>query len=185
MLVSNFPLEPPKPGLRRLHLSATPVFQAPTEQLAKLWRPSGFSSPKSQGTFYNPPQNSMVRAVVTIPHSCYRFLCWSGFLSMKLKRLGEERLQLAYTSTSKSITEGSQGSNPNGAGPWRQERMQRPWRSAAHWLVMASSACCLIKLGQHPRVGSLSPVVKKRVTAGKWWRTPLILARRRQTQAEL
>lgn len=59
--------------------SASPVFQAPTEQLAKLWRPRGFSTPKFQPrSFSNPPQNSMIRAVAAIPHSCYRCLCWSG-----------------------------------------------------------------------------------------------------------
>jgi hypothetical protein len=33
------------------------------------------------------------------------------------------------------ITEGSQGSNSKGAGSWRQELMQRPWRNAAYWLT--------------------------------------------------
>ena len=33
------------------------------------------------------------------------------------------------------IIEGSQDRNSNRAGTWRQELMQRPWSSAAHWLA--------------------------------------------------
>jgi hypothetical protein len=51
------------------------------------------------------------------------------------KQLGVERVYLAYTSTSHSITEGSKDRNSNRAGSWRQELMQRPWRGAAYFLA--------------------------------------------------
>jgi hypothetical protein len=41
---------------------------------------------------------------------------------------------LAYSSTSQFIIEGSQDRNSSRAGTWRQELMQRPWRSTANWL---------------------------------------------------
>jgi hypothetical protein len=41
------------------------------------------------------------------------------------KWLGEERVYLAYTSTSLFIIEGAQGRNSNRVGTWRQELMQR------------------------------------------------------------
>lgn len=40
------------------------------------------------------------------------------------------------------IIEGSQDRNSNRAGTWRQELMQRPWSSAAHWLA----PCGLVRL---------------------------------------
>jgi hypothetical protein len=45
------------------------------------------------------------------------------------KHLEEERVYLAYTSTSQSIPEEVR------AVRWRQELMQRPWRGAAYWLA--------------------------------------------------
>ena len=51
------------------------------------------------------------------------------------KQIGEEKVYLAYTSTSLFIIKGSQDRNSSRAGTWRQELMQRPWRSAAYWLV--------------------------------------------------
>jgi len=46
--------------------------------------------------------------------------------------VGEERLYLAYTSTALLIIERCCDWNSKKAGTWRQELMQRPWRSAAH-----------------------------------------------------
>ena len=57
-------------------------------------------------------------------------------------QVGEERVYLAYTSVLLFIIKGSQGKDSNRAGTWRQELMQRPWRSAAHGL--AFSACFLV-----------------------------------------
>ena len=47
---------------------------------------------------------------------------------MTQKQVGEERVYLAYTSTSLFIIEVSQDRNFNRAGTWRQELMQKPWR---------------------------------------------------------
>lgn len=47
------------------------------------------------------------------------------------KYLGEERVYLAYISTSLFFTEGSQDRVSSRAGTWRQ----RPWRRAAYWLA--------------------------------------------------
>lgn len=40
----------------------------------------------------------------------------------------------AYSPTSLTTTEGSQGRNSNSSGIWRQELVQRPWSSADYWL---------------------------------------------------
>jgi hypothetical protein len=48
------------------------------------------------------------------------------------KEVGEERVYLAYTSTLLFTAEGSQDSNSNSTGTWRQELMQRPWSGAAY-----------------------------------------------------
>ena len=60
-----------------------------------------------------------------------------GFLllqqnTMPQKQVGEERVDLAYTSRSWSIIEGTKNRNSNRAGSWRQELMQRPWRGATY-----------------------------------------------------
>jgi hypothetical protein len=57
------------------------------------------------------------------------------------KSVGKERVYLAYTSRSQSITGGSQDRNSSRAGTWRQELMQRPWRSAAYWLAQPAFFC--------------------------------------------
>jgi hypothetical protein len=45
------------------------------------------------------------------------------------KQVGEGRLYSAYACISVSVfIKGSQVRNPNRAGTWRQELMQRPWR---------------------------------------------------------
>jgi len=49
------------------------------------------------------------------------------------EQVGEERVYLAYASTSLFMTELSQDRTSNRVGSWRQELMQRPWRSAAYW----------------------------------------------------
>jgi hypothetical protein len=63
-----------------------------------------------------------------------------GFLliqrnTMTQKQVGEERVYFAYISISIFIIEGNQDKNSIRAGTWRQELMQRPWRSAAYWLT--------------------------------------------------
>jgi hypothetical protein len=51
-------------------------------------------------------------------------------------KLGREgRVYLVNTSVLVFIIKGSQDRNLNRAGTWRQELMQRPWRSAAYWLA--------------------------------------------------
>jgi hypothetical protein len=66
------------------------------------------------------------------------------------KKPGEERLTHF---TWYSIIEGCQtGQELKQGRTWRQELMQRPWRSAAYWIaLMACSACFLIE----PRTTSL------------------------------
>ena len=55
---------------------------------------------------------------------------------MPQKQVGEERVDLAYTSILLFIIKGSQDRNSNRAGTWRQELMQRPWgRGAAYYLA--------------------------------------------------
>jgi hypothetical protein len=54
---------------------------------------------------------------------------------MTRKEVGEERVYSAYTSTWLFITKASQDWNSHKAGTWRQELMQRPWRSAAYWIA--------------------------------------------------
>ena len=54
---------------------------------------------------------------------------------MTIKQVGEEGTYLAHTSILRFIIEGSQDGNSNRAGSWRQELMQRPWRSAAYWFA--------------------------------------------------
>jgi hypothetical protein len=54
---------------------------------------------------------------------------------MTKKHIGEERVNLAYTSVLLFITKGSQDRNTHGIGTWRQKWMQKLWRNAAYWLV--------------------------------------------------
>ena len=61
------------------------------------------------------------------------------------KQVEEERVCLAYTSTSQSITEESQDRNSSMAGSWSQELMQRWWKSAVSCLV----PCGLLSLLSH------------------------------------
>jgi hypothetical protein len=53
------------------------------------------------------------------------------------KQVGKERVYSVYTSTLLFIIEGNQGKNLNRAGTWKQELMQRPWRSSAFWLEIS------------------------------------------------
>lgn len=48
------------------------------------------------------------------------------------KQVEAERVYLAYTSASLSITEENQDRNSIQAGTWRKELMQRPWKNAPH-----------------------------------------------------
>jgi hypothetical protein len=51
------------------------------------------------------------------------------------KQVEEEKVYSAYTSTLLFITKWSQDRNSCRVGPWRQELVQRPWRSAAYWFA--------------------------------------------------
>ena len=55
---------------------------------------------------------------------------------MTKSNLGKKGFVSALRSISASITEGSQARNAKKAGIWRQELIQRPWRSAAYWLAL-------------------------------------------------
>jgi hypothetical protein len=46
-----------------------------------------------------------------------------------------KKVYSAYTSTLLFITKENQDRNSHRAGTWRQELMQRSWRSAAYWLT--------------------------------------------------
>jgi hypothetical protein len=54
---------------------------------------------------------------------------------MSKKQIEEERVYLAYISTSLVLIGGSQVRNSSRTGTWTQEPMQRPWRSAVYWLT--------------------------------------------------
>jgi hypothetical protein len=54
---------------------------------------------------------------------------------MTKKQIGEEKVYSAYTSSLLFITKRNKDRNPHRAETWRQELMQRPWRSAAYWLA--------------------------------------------------
>jgi hypothetical protein len=75
---------------------------------------------------------------------------------MTKKQVGEERVYSAYTSTSLFITRGSQDWNSHGAGTWRQELMQRPWRDVTYWLASPGFLSLLSYRTQdyHPRDGT-------------------------------
>jgi hypothetical protein len=47
---------------------------------------------------------------------------------MTKKKFEEEKVYLAYTSTSLLIIKRTEDRDTNGAGTWRQELMRRPWR---------------------------------------------------------
>jgi hypothetical protein len=53
---------------------------------------------------------------------------------MTKKKVVEDRVYSAYTSTLLFITKGSQDRNSHRAETWRQELMQRPWRYITYWL---------------------------------------------------
>jgi hypothetical protein len=54
---------------------------------------------------------------------------------MTKKKVVEERVYSAYTSTLLFITKGCQDWNSHMVGTWRQEQMQKPWRDAAYGLA--------------------------------------------------
>lgn len=51
------------------------------------------------------------------------------------KKLGKKNIYIACTFISKFIIKGSQIKNSNWAGTWRQELMQRTWKSTLYWLA--------------------------------------------------
>jgi hypothetical protein len=74
------------------------------------------------------------------------------------QQLGKEGANLAYTSTSQSIIEGSQDRNSNWEGTWRQELMQTPWRDAVYWLAPHDLLSLLSYSTQdHPSRGNTTP----------------------------
>jgi hypothetical protein len=50
-----------------------------------------------------------------------------------------ERTLFVLTYLKSKITEKNQGKNPNWVGTWRQEFMQKSWRSTDYWLVQSAS----------------------------------------------
>jgi hypothetical protein len=54
---------------------------------------------------------------------------------MAKKKVGEERVYSAYTSTLLFITKESQDRSSHRVEILRQEWMQKPWRNAAYWLA--------------------------------------------------
>lgn len=52
------------------------------------------------------------------------------------KKPGGKGFISAYRSISASITEGSQARNSKKVRIWRQELLQRPWKSSAYWLAL-------------------------------------------------
>jgi hypothetical protein len=59
--------------------------------------------------------------------------------TMTKEQAGEERVYLAYTSTSLFIIKGSQDRNASREETWRQELMQRSWRGVAYCLTQPDS----------------------------------------------
>jgi hypothetical protein len=54
---------------------------------------------------------------------------------MTKKQVGEERVYSVYTSMLLFITKRSQDRHSHMAGTWRQELMQKLWKSAAYWIA--------------------------------------------------
>jgi hypothetical protein len=54
---------------------------------------------------------------------------------MTKKYIGEERVYSAYIATLIFLTKGNQDRDSQKTGTWRQELMQRPWRSSAYWIA--------------------------------------------------
>ena len=73
------------------------------------------------------------------------------------KQLGEERIYLASAFTSLFIIEGNQDKTLSIAGTWREELMQRTWRSDVYWLI-AWQACFLIE-SRTTRPAMVSPTM--------------------------
>ena len=70
----------------------------------------------------------------------FLLLQWSV---MTKKQVGEEKVHVAYASTPQFIIKRSLDKNSSRAGTWRQELMQRPWKSAAYWLAHHGSLSLL------------------------------------------
>ena len=80
----------------------------------------------------------MVKSILVIPLYAGTNLSYLGFLwhwwnTMTEEQVGEERVYLAHMSTALFIIEGNQDRNSHRAGTWRQELVQRPWRSTLYW----------------------------------------------------
>jgi len=70
---------------------------------------------------------------------------------MTKKQVEEERVYLAYTSTSLLLIKRSQDRNSDKAGIWRQELMQRPRRSPVYWLAPYDLVSLLSDTTQDPQ----------------------------------
>ena len=72
-------------------------------------------------------------------------------------QLEEERVYSPYTSIALFIIEESRDRNSNKAGTWRQELIQKPWRSATYWLASPwlAQPAFLQNLDHQPRDGTI------------------------------
>lgn len=80
----------------------------------------------------------------------------AGMKHADQKRLGKERVHLAYTSCSLSLTDGRKARTPG--GNLEAGLKQRPWGNVSHWLVLHDSFSLLTPhttQGHQPRVALL------------------------------
>jgi hypothetical protein len=65
------------------------------------------------------------------------------------KQFGVERLYFSVQFKAQYIIKGIQGQNSSREGTWREELMQRPWRTAINWLAPYGFLSLLSHSTQH------------------------------------
>jgi hypothetical protein len=95
--------------------------------------------------FFLEPLCKISLTVILYLNSCFESVCPLNTVLVRVpiavmkhhdqKQVREKSIHLAYSTTFRTITEGSQGRNLNLVGTWRQELIQRPLRSAAFWFA--------------------------------------------------